>query len=142
MRGAIPPLPQYVFMAWCLVKHRDNFTFYFIISKQYSNNVAIVLSSLQRRECYCEEMRFIKFMFGSLMCTLPHATIANEFTVNKIIDQPEPSYLIYISFNVLMRPKQFIYSPNFIARRIRTRRRCIKEGQKICLHGIQLKVIN
>jgi len=22
-----PPLPQYVFMAWCLVKRRDNFTF-------------------------------------------------------------------------------------------------------------------
>jgi hypothetical protein len=22
-REAIPPLPQYVFMAWCLVKHRD-----------------------------------------------------------------------------------------------------------------------
>jgi hypothetical protein len=28
MRGAIPPLPQYFVMAWCLVKHRDNFTFY------------------------------------------------------------------------------------------------------------------
>jgi hypothetical protein len=27
MRGAIPPLLQYVFMAWCLVKHRDNFLF-------------------------------------------------------------------------------------------------------------------
>jgi hypothetical protein len=27
MRGAIPPLPQYVLLAWCLVKHRDNFTF-------------------------------------------------------------------------------------------------------------------
>jgi hypothetical protein len=27
MRGAIPPLSQYVFMAGCLVKHRDNFTF-------------------------------------------------------------------------------------------------------------------
>jgi hypothetical protein len=26
MRGAILPLPQYVFMAWCLVKYRDNFT--------------------------------------------------------------------------------------------------------------------
>jgi hypothetical protein len=26
MRGAIPQLPQYDFMAWCLVKHRDNFT--------------------------------------------------------------------------------------------------------------------
>jgi len=24
MRGAIPPLPQHVYMAWCLVKHRDN----------------------------------------------------------------------------------------------------------------------
>jgi len=29
MRGAIPPFLQYIFMAWCLVKHRDNFTFYF-----------------------------------------------------------------------------------------------------------------
>jgi hypothetical protein len=29
MLGAISPLPQYVFMAWCLVKHRDNFTFTF-----------------------------------------------------------------------------------------------------------------
>jgi len=29
MRGAIPPLPLYVFTTWCLVKHRDNFTFTF-----------------------------------------------------------------------------------------------------------------
>jgi hypothetical protein len=29
MRGTLPPLPQYVFMAWCVVKHRDNFTFTF-----------------------------------------------------------------------------------------------------------------
>jgi len=28
MRGVINPLPQYAFM-WCLVKHRDNFTFTF-----------------------------------------------------------------------------------------------------------------
>jgi hypothetical protein len=28
MRGAILPLPQYAFMAWCLVKHREKFTFY------------------------------------------------------------------------------------------------------------------
>jgi hypothetical protein len=29
MSGAIPPLPQYAFMAWCSVKikRRDNFTF-------------------------------------------------------------------------------------------------------------------
>jgi hypothetical protein len=25
MRGDIPPLSQYVFMAWCLVKHRTTF---------------------------------------------------------------------------------------------------------------------
>jgi len=24
-RGAIHPLPHYLFIAWCLVKHRDNF---------------------------------------------------------------------------------------------------------------------
>jgi hypothetical protein len=34
MRGAIPPLPQYVFMAWCSVKHRDNFTFIFYLTDQ------------------------------------------------------------------------------------------------------------
>jgi len=27
--GAIPPLPQYVLMAWCSLKPRDNFTFIF-----------------------------------------------------------------------------------------------------------------
>jgi len=31
MREATPPLPHYVFMAWCLVKDRD-FTFYLYIS--------------------------------------------------------------------------------------------------------------
>jgi len=32
MRGAIPPLPQYAFMAWCSVKkHRGNFTFTFTL---------------------------------------------------------------------------------------------------------------
>jgi hypothetical protein len=29
MSGAIRPLPQYAFMAWGLVKYRDNFTFSF-----------------------------------------------------------------------------------------------------------------
>jgi hypothetical protein len=32
MSGAIHPLPQYAFMAWCVVKkHRDAFTFTFIL---------------------------------------------------------------------------------------------------------------
>jgi hypothetical protein len=32
MPGAIPPLPQYIFMAWCLVKQRDNFIFSFLLT--------------------------------------------------------------------------------------------------------------
>jgi hypothetical protein len=31
MRGATPPLSQYVLKAWCLAKNRDNFTFTFIL---------------------------------------------------------------------------------------------------------------
>jgi hypothetical protein len=42
MRGAIPPLPQYVFTAWCLVKHRDNFTSYLYYG-------LLIASVLQRR---------------------------------------------------------------------------------------------
>jgi hypothetical protein len=34
MREAIHPLPQYVFMAWYLVKYRDNFTFYLTIVEE------------------------------------------------------------------------------------------------------------
>jgi hypothetical protein len=30
LHGAVPLLPQYVFMAWCIVKYRDNFTVIFI----------------------------------------------------------------------------------------------------------------
>jgi hypothetical protein len=27
MRGSVPSLPQYVFMGWCLINHKYNFTF-------------------------------------------------------------------------------------------------------------------
>jgi hypothetical protein len=33
MHGVISPLSQYVFTAWCLVQHRDNFTFTFYNSE-------------------------------------------------------------------------------------------------------------
>jgi hypothetical protein len=41
MGGAIPPLPQYAFMAWCSVKHRDNFTFTFnnILCREHISKV-------------------------------------------------------------------------------------------------------
>jgi len=28
MRGALHPLPQYVFIAWCSVKHRDDLSYF------------------------------------------------------------------------------------------------------------------
>jgi hypothetical protein len=31
IHGAIPPVPQFVFILWVLVKHRDNFTFTFFL---------------------------------------------------------------------------------------------------------------
>jgi hypothetical protein len=35
MSGAVPPLLQYAFMVWCLVKNRDNFTFKDYVLFQY-----------------------------------------------------------------------------------------------------------
>jgi hypothetical protein len=33
MRRDIPPLPQYAFIAWCLIKHRDNFNFFIFTAR-------------------------------------------------------------------------------------------------------------
>jgi hypothetical protein len=40
--GAIPPFPQYVFMAWWLVKHWDNSTFYLYL---YTTIVSVCSST-------------------------------------------------------------------------------------------------
>jgi hypothetical protein len=45
IREAIPPLPQYVFMAWCLVKHRDNFTFTLRGQQQHKLNLKQLAST-------------------------------------------------------------------------------------------------
>jgi hypothetical protein len=57
MRGAIPPLAQYAFMAWYLVKHRENFS----LSQKWKygshrrkscrNNLAESLTVLQTEIC-------------------------------------------------------------------------------------------
>jgi hypothetical protein len=48
MHGAIPPLPQYVFMAWCLGKHRDNFTFTIYLLPLSPDRLWVPPSLLQR----------------------------------------------------------------------------------------------
>jgi hypothetical protein len=42
MRGAVSPLPQYTFVALCSVKkrHRDNFTFTYVVSVLYVHSTA------------------------------------------------------------------------------------------------------
>jgi hypothetical protein len=44
MRGAVLPLPQCVFMAWCLVKHRDNFTLIFSCGADVTENSRVQLA--------------------------------------------------------------------------------------------------
>jgi len=46
MLGAIPPLPQYAFMAWCLVKAQEQLTFtriYASYDKHYSTLLLYVI---------------------------------------------------------------------------------------------------
>jgi len=45
MGGAIPPLPQYAFMAWCLVKAQDNFTFYLLLHDHNTEIKSLILDS-------------------------------------------------------------------------------------------------
>jgi hypothetical protein len=47
MRVAIPPFLQYVFMAWCLVKQRDNFTFTFLGVGDLSEDVGVYSDVLE-----------------------------------------------------------------------------------------------
>jgi len=46
MRGVISPLTQYPFMAWCLIKHNDNFTFTF------NNNTFVEISKILRMKLH------------------------------------------------------------------------------------------
>jgi len=42
----MPPLPQYIFMMWCLVKHRDNFTFYLLWKEAVSGLLYVLTQHL------------------------------------------------------------------------------------------------
>jgi hypothetical protein len=49
MRGALPPLPQYAFVAWCSIKkHRANFTFTFYNAYSFALYTEWVTNPLRR----------------------------------------------------------------------------------------------
>jgi hypothetical protein len=65
MRGAIPSLPYYVFMAWCLVKHRD----------RLRNSGSVRTTDEHRDVCVCvcvkHERTLLKnacFIFSLFLC--------------------------------------------------------------------------
>jgi hypothetical protein len=63
MSGAIPPLSHYAFMAWCLVKHKDNFTFYFNVAK-----FKYLRATETNRDCIHEEIK--GKLFSGIAATL------------------------------------------------------------------------
>jgi hypothetical protein len=62
MSGAIPPLPQYAFMAWCSVKkkekYRDNFTFTLPFLNSKVKEVIPVLNKAPRHEDVLGEWKY------------------------------------------------------------------------------------
>jgi hypothetical protein len=62
MHGAMPPLPQYVFMAWCLVKHMDNFTvtFTFLRKVTFSHYKSLYYEFILHSSAITEYYRVIE----------------------------------------------------------------------------------
>jgi hypothetical protein len=73
-RGTIPPLPQYAFMVWCLVKHRDNFTFYLYT---YMFSCSLYLFTLPQHFTTCPTHIALKFLVPPF---------CNYFTLQLITD--------------------------------------------------------
>jgi hypothetical protein len=69
MSGAVLPLPQYAFMAWCLVKHRDNFTFlrlHGVIVKHSDNFNFTVSQHPLKKKTICKKTFYKIYIVGSL----------------------------------------------------------------------------
>jgi hypothetical protein len=62
----IPPLPQYVFMTWCLVNHRDKFTF---TNQMNEQTISIIQNQWEHK---------LPFMVPHGTCQHPH--YINSFT--------------------------------------------------------------
>jgi hypothetical protein len=68
--------PQYVFVAWCLVRHKDNFTFTFTFNTKCKFNLLIehqILSYPSRIQMPCKAMRLATIRRGCLRIYTPRS---------------------------------------------------------------------
>jgi len=74
MRGAILPLPQYVFMVWCLLKPRDNCTFTFTLLLPWCHTANRFMHHKFAEHLYSGEHRLrLHYKTGyGLLGTWPH----------------------------------------------------------------------
>jgi hypothetical protein len=70
MREAIPPRPLYIFMMWYLVKHTENFTFYFSCRKLLESHYRPLGSKLEVRDLGDLNNAVIKKKMFSLLRTV------------------------------------------------------------------------
>jgi hypothetical protein len=81
MRGAVPPLPQYGFMVWCLVKHRDDFASFLYLTR--------VVAVVEQRDISAtgdgpRSMQLLITASNHASCTAvrpPLAVVCTEFTL-------------------------------------------------------------
>jgi len=85
MLGEIPPVPQCVFMAWCLVKYRDNFTFYlvrFIILFTRASQWSLFWArQIQSKSSHPISLRFRLMSSSHLLLSLPSCVFSSGFPI-------------------------------------------------------------
>jgi hypothetical protein len=81
MRGAIPPLPQYAFMAWCSVKAQGQlFTFTCIKHSIFCTSLEEMLSSLASlTDCNFYPVIRLKFVSWLLLEVKSHGDILGSY---------------------------------------------------------------
>jgi len=134
MRGATPPLPQYVFVAWCLVTHRDNYTIPINVKVYIYNMVHVYTHTSLLWSAICFTLCVIQFLVWLLgdhkkfysskaICTKLLLSLANVSFINRSLCSTTAEIIIIRNRSIAIRiHKNFIILLHFISRTPRGRR--------------------
>jgi len=125
MREDITPLPQYAFMAWCELKHRDNFTLSLPIRKIY------LTSRLHRQKCkyvtlvhilkYNMNIGYPNFFTMTGIINIYHSSIkTSHFLHSYLMRNREPDFesaAVQGFFHLSPRPDCFWRTPSVLSKR-------------------------